>query len=144
MVDKPLVQRKITLLQEKKKEIENYEIRDLKDFKSKGYMQKAVEKMLQEMIEVCLDIGKHIIADENFRLPEDAKDTFAVLEEKSILSERTAGLMKKMVGFRNIIVHLYEKTDVEIVYGIRQKHLSDFNLFSKEILDYLRRAHVST
>ena len=139
MVDKPLVQRKITLLQEKKKEIEGYEIKDLKDFKAKGYMQKAVEKMLQEMIEICLDIGKHIIADEGFRLPEDAKDTFAVLLEKAVLTESTAALMKKMVGFRNIVVHLYEKTDVEIVYGIYQKHLSDFNLFSKEILGYLKK-----
>lgn len=139
MVDKPLVQRKIALLMEKKKEIEGYEIRDLKDFKAKGYMQKAVEKMLQEMIEICLDVGKHIIADENFRLPEDGKDTFAVLLEKSVLTSTTTELMKKMVGFRNIIVHLYEKTDVEIVYGIYKKHLSDFDRFSMEILDYLRR-----
>ncbi|MBI4125840.1 MAG: hypothetical protein HY466_07925 [Deltaproteobacteria bacterium] len=38
------------------------------------------------------------------------------------------------------MVHLYEQTDVETVYGIYKKHLSDFDLFSKEILNYLKQA----
>lgn len=136
MVDKPLVQRKLTLLQEKKKETEGYKIADLKDFKMKGYMQKAVEKMLQEMIEICMDVAKHIIADEGLRIPEDGRDSFDVLTEQNILSSQTSEMMKKMVGFRNIIVHLYEKTDIEIVYGLYKNHLGDFDLFSKEILEY--------
>lgn len=102
--------------------------------------QKAVEKMLQEMIEICMDVGKHIIADENFRIPEDGKAIFTVLGEQSVLTKETAEMMQKMVGFRNIVVHLYETTDVETVYTIYTKHLSDFDLFSKKILGYLKRA----
>ena len=139
MVDKPLVQRKLTLLQEKKKEVEGYKITGLKDFKAKGFMQKAVEKMLQEMIEICLDVAKHIIADEGLRIPEDSKDSFEVLMEQKILNPQITKKMQKMVGFRNIVVHLYEKTDVEIVYGIYKNHLRDFNLFSKEILESLTK-----
>lgn len=42
-----------------------------------------------------------------------------------------------MVGFRNLIIHLYEKIDLEIVYGIYKKKLGDFGLFAKEILTFL-------
>lgn len=139
MVDKPLVQRKLHLLQEKKKEVEGYGVSKLEDFKTKSYMQKAVEKMLQEMIEICMDAAKHIIADENLRIPEDARDSFVILEEQKILGSETAAMMKKMVGFRNIIVHLYEKTDVEIVYGIYKNRLNDFDRFSREVLEFLAK-----
>ena len=138
MVDRSLVQRKLTLLQNKKRELEGYAIASLKALKAKTYMQKAVEKMLQEMIEICMDVAKHIIADASLRVPEDGRDAFAVLEESNILSSKSVAMMQKMVGFRNIIVHLYEKTDIEIVYGIYKKHLGDFDLFSKEILAHLK------
>ena len=102
-------------------------------------MQKAVEKMLQEMVEICLDIAKHIIADENLRVPEDSRDAFIVLQEKQILQSSTLEKMKKMVGFRNLVVHLYEKTDVEIVYNTYKKCLPDFDQFSKEIFEFLKK-----
>lgn len=55
----------------------------------------------------------------------------------TLLDQKT---MQKMVGFRNLVIHLYEKTDVEIVYGIYQNRLKDFDTFSKEILEYLASA----
>ncbi|HEX5035681.1 MAG TPA: DUF86 domain-containing protein [bacterium] len=139
MVDRPLIERKLALLDEKKRELEGYAVASLDDFKSKGYMQKAVEKMLQEMVEIGIDVAKHIVADEGFRMPEDAGDTFKILEENKVLTPSTTQTMTKMVGFRNLIVHLYEKIDLEIVYGHYKKRLGDFDTFSREILQFLRR-----
>ena len=138
MVDKSLVQRKLTLLDEKGKEVKSYDITSFEDFKAKGFMQKAVEKMLQEMIEICIDVAKHIIADQGFRLPDDMKDSFAVLQEKNVLTRALADKMAKMTGFRNLIVHLYEKIDIAIVYNHYKKNLGDFDLFAKEVLEYLK------
>lgn len=137
MVDPALIQRKLSLLDQKKKELQGYDILSLQDFRAKGYMQKAVEKMLQEMVEICIDVAKHIIADEGFRVPEDAHDAFVILQENGKLNASTVEMMNKMVGFRNLVVHLYEKTDVEIVYGIYKKNLKDFDHFSKEIFTFL-------
>ena len=137
MVDKPLLQRKLILLEQKKKELVSYDIASLKDFRAKGYMQKAVEKILQEMVEICIDVAKHIISDEGLRLPEDAKDSFEVLSENNVIDSQTTETMKKMVGFRNLIIHLYEKTDVEIVFSIYKKRLGDFDLFARQILKFL-------
>ena len=139
MVDKSLILRKLTLLDQKKKELETYDIQSLADFQSKGYMQKAVEKILQEMIEICIDIAKHIISDKGLRLPEDARDSFNVLTENKVLKHQTTETMKGMVGFRNLVIHLYEKIDLKIVYGIYKNRLSDFDLFASEILGFLKK-----
>ena len=42
-------------------------------------------------------------------------------------------IMKKMVGFRNIIVHEYDEIDLDKVYRILANSLSDFDEFLKKI-----------
>lgn len=133
MVDQSLVNRKLVLLTQAKKELLNYGIKSFKDFRKNHKDQKAVQKMLQEMVEICMDIGKHIIADEGFRFPENSKDIFTVLHENNVLSKNVVSTMHNMVGFRNIVIHLYEKIDLEIVYGIYKRHLNDFDSFASEI-----------
>lgn len=138
MVDVGLISRKLVLLMQSRKAIESYEIKSFDAFKKSHKDQKAVQKTLQEMVEICMDIGKHIIADENLRFPEDGRDIFSVLGDNGVITKKTVGLMHNMVGFRNIIVHLYEKIDLEIVFTVYKKHLKDFELFSSEISDFIR------
>lgn len=138
MVDAKLIQRKITFLAQLKKELIRYGVKSLSELSKNHQMEKAVEKTLQEMVEICLDIGKHIIADEGFRLPEDSKDIFSILNQEGILSNELIPIMINMAGFRNIVVHLYEKIDLEIVYGIYKKHLGDFDRFIEEIKSYIK------
>ncbi len=137
MVDKTLINRKVILLLQLKKELLNYGITSLEEFKKNQKDQKATQKSLQEMIEICMDIGKHIISDQGFIFPEDGKAIFTILEDNNVLSKKVTKRMHNMVGFRNVIVHLYERVDLEIVYGVYKKHLKDFDLFIKEINNYL-------
>lgn len=139
MVDHELIQRKLMLLDENANQLKKLDLKLYESFKKQYTLQKATEKILQEMIETCLDIGKHIISDQGFRSPDDYKDVFTVLEEEGVIKKSTADIMKQMVGFRNLIVHLYEKIDVEIVFMSATKRLKDFNRFSKEILSYLNK-----
>jgi len=50
-----------------------------KEYQENKLIRKAVERTLHTAIEVCLDIGHHIISEEGFRSPEDNKDVFIVL-----------------------------------------------------------------
>lgn len=103
MVDQSLINRKIVLLTQAKKELLGYGISSFDDFKKNHKDQKAVQKTLQAMVEICVDIGKHIIADEGLRFPEDSRDIFSVLFENDVISKTTTANLHKMVGFRNII-----------------------------------------
>ncbi|MBW6487381.1 MAG: DUF86 domain-containing protein, partial [Syntrophobacterales bacterium] len=44
---------------------------------------------------------------------------------------------QNMASFRNMLVHRYEKTDDEIIFGIFRKRLGDFDLFGRLITDWI-------
>jgi hypothetical protein len=46
-------------------------------------------------------------------------------------------ILQKLVGFRNRIVHEYERVEDDFVYGILTKNIGDFTLFGQAIRRYL-------
>ncbi len=99
----------------------------------------SAKHLLQVSIECCLDIAHHIVADEGYRTPSDYYDTFAVLHENGILPASFMPTLRKMVGFRNRLVHLYWEVDDEIVYRILRENLNDFETYIKYILDFTQK-----
>jgi uncharacterized protein YutE (UPF0331/DUF86 family) len=140
MVDKSLILRKLSTLDEYLKQINEYAKISLKDYVADWKIQRIVERTLQMMIETCLDVSGHIISDEKFRVPETYADMFRILVQNDILKESQLEAFEKMAKFRNIIVHDYEKIDAGIVLGILQKNLYDFEGFKEAIIDYLKPA----
>ena len=41
-------------------------------------------------------------------------------------------------GFRNIVVHQYDKVDAEIVVGILKNNLKDFSVYKDAIINFLK------
>lgn len=103
-------------------------------------IHKATERLLQTAIEACLDIGKHIIAQERFRFPQDNQDVFTILSEEGIVSQALCPRLCDMARFRNLLVHEYAKIDNAIVYGILKKRLGDFDAFARVIVEYLEQS----
>lgn len=97
------------------------------------------ERTLHVCAQVCLDIGGHLIAELGFRPPADSRDVFAVLSEEGIISGALCGDLKRMVGFRNLIVHDYARVDNRLVYAVLQEHISDFEVFAAAVDAYLRQ-----
>lgn len=80
--------------------------------------RRFVERTLHILIEACIDIAQHLIADENMREPQSYRDTFVVLAEHDILSPDDLLRFEAMASFRDLIVHYYEKIDDALVYGV--------------------------
>ena len=140
MVDKSLILRKLSTLDEYLKQINEYANISSKEYAADWKIQRIVERTLQMMIETCLDVSGHIISDEKLRVPETYADMFRILVENNILKGSQLEAFEKMAKFRNIIVHDYEKIDAGIVLGILQKNLNDFEGFKEAIIDYLKPA----
>lgn len=96
------------------------------------------ERYLQLSIEIVLDIGKLLIVSERLRKPEDNQDVFTALSERKIISLKLLQELSGIVGFRNILVHDYEKIDREIIYQKLKENLDNFRNFKKEILNFLK------
>ncbi len=107
---------------------------DLDLFKKDLDCQDIVIFNLQKAIQSCIDIAAHIISDEALGLPGSTNEMFYLLEEKGYLDRDLTEKMVKAIGFRNLIVHEYEKLDLEQVYTVAQKDIHDLHLYIKAIL----------
>jgi len=138
VVDKTLILRKLAELEEYLGQVKEYANVNIEQYSRDWKVQRIVERTLQMMIEICVDIAGHIISDKGYRVPVTYADTFRVLYENSILNKDLFETMGKMAKFRNIIVHHYDKVDTEIVVGILRKDLDDFSAYKDAIIKILK------
>lgn len=138
MVDRTLVLRKLASLDEYGGQIAEYGGISAASYQADWKVQRIVERTLQMMIETCLDIAGHIIADEGLRVPDSYADMFRILQERGILGDELRPVMEQMARFRNLVVHQYEKLDPAIVVTILDRHLTDFGRFRDAIVAWLK------
>jgi uncharacterized protein YutE (UPF0331/DUF86 family) len=91
---------------------------------------------LTRAVQLCVDIGSHIISETDEPAPGTMGEVFATLQNLGAITAATREAMQKAVGFRNVAVHNYEVINWEIVFAICRKSLADFRCFAKEIADY--------
>ncbi len=91
------------------------------------------------MLEACVDIASHIIADKELRAPKSYSDTFLVLGEADIIVSNVSETMQEMAKFRNIIVHGYDKLDESIMVNVLSDHLTDFVAYRDAIISFLQQ-----
>jgi uncharacterized protein YutE (UPF0331/DUF86 family) len=138
MVDETLILRKLSELDEYNKQIKEYEKITVAQYSDDWKIPRIIERTLQMMIETCVDIASHIIADKGYRVPKSYSDTFKVLHEEKIVSSKLFNSLEKMAKFRNIVVHHYDKVDAKIVVGILKKDLKDFMGYRDAVINFLK------
>lgn len=139
MVDKGLVQSFLLQLEEKVSQLKKAPVKNLADLQKDPILLNGILHLLQTAVEICLDAANHMIADEGWRSPASNRDAFQVLFEQNVLTDDLNKRCQNMAGFRNILVHMYEKVDLADVYGILKKHLDDFTLFARAVKGFLER-----
>ncbi len=102
-------------------------------------LQDIVALNLCRSVQLCVDIGAHLIAGMNVPPPDTMGQVFDALAKAGVIHENLALQLKKAVGFRNIAVHNYEDIDWTIVHTIACHHLGEFTEFVKVITSVLLR-----
>jgi uncharacterized protein YutE (UPF0331/DUF86 family) len=97
-----------------------------------------VERRLETAIQACIDIGNHIISQQNLGSPADYGQIFLILAEKGIINSKLSEKLIRMAGFRNVLIHEYRDILIDKVYDILQNRLSDFYDFAQAVLEYLK------
>lgn len=70
MVDKALILRKFAELEEYLEQIKEYSDITLEEYSEDWKIQRIIERTLQMMIEICVDVASHIISDMGYRVPK--------------------------------------------------------------------------
>lgn len=96
--------------------------------------QDAAILNIQRACEAALDMGQHLIRQQKLGVPQSSRDVFELLARAGLIEQHLADNLKRMVGFRNIAVHDYQKLQLPIVVSIITKHLDEFLEYSKALL----------
>ncbi len=92
--------------------------------------QDAIGMNLQRACELSIDIDDHFIKTRKLGLPQDSRDSFALLHQANLISADQMKMLQAMVGFRNILIHEYQKLDIQIMIDViehRMRGLVDFS-----------------
>jgi uncharacterized protein YutE (UPF0331/DUF86 family) len=129
MVDRDLVLRRLALLETYLGQLAPYRAIDVDAYRADWKTQRIVERTLHLVIETCMDVADHIVADRRMRVPETGADTFEILAEAGLLPVPLATALASMVGFRNILVHDYARIDSAVVIRVLRTDLADVERF---------------
>ena len=94
-------------------------------------LQDIISLNLSRAVQLCVDIGAHLISSMDVPPPDSMGQTFDILAQAGVLTMSLALSLKKAVVFRNIAVHNYDAINWLIVHSIVKNHLADFTTFAK-------------
>lgn len=95
--------------------------------------QDIVAFNLFQAINSLISMMEHIVVDENYGLPESAYHAAEILSQKKILTKNDVALVRRMVGFRNIIAHQYVDIDKKKIYLVLKEGLVDIKRIVKKL-----------
>jgi uncharacterized protein YutE (UPF0331/DUF86 family) len=94
---------------------------------------------LQTSIQALVDIGAYVVGALSLPTPQHSADVLLALRDAGLLNPAATDNYVRMVGFRNRVVHLYNRIDPAMVYQILQNHLQDIETLRQVLLDIIAR-----
>ncbi|MBW8060335.1 MAG: DUF86 domain-containing protein [Solirubrobacterales bacterium] len=88
----------------------------------------AADHAIQLAVQICIDVGAHLIAELGLEVPSDYRGIFESLRSEG-LDPQLAERLADAAGMRNILVHGYLEVDDEAVWGALD-HLDDLRQFA--------------
>jgi uncharacterized protein YutE (UPF0331/DUF86 family) len=132
-MDREVIEQKLESLRHCLQRIQSKCPADAQTLASDLDLQDIVALNLSRAVQVCVDIGAHLISGMHVPPPDTMGQTFDLLAHAGVLPTALASRLKKAVGFRNIAVHSYEAINWHIVHSIAKKHLADFSEFAEVV-----------
>jgi len=77
-------------------------------------------------------------------LPAEEDDIFDKLARHGVLSQKMVETLRRMKGFRNILIHEYGRVDDIIVFDVAFNCLGDFEDFKQEVLAAIKKFHFAS
>jgi uncharacterized protein YutE (UPF0331/DUF86 family) len=91
--------------------------------------ERFVEHTLQLAIQAVLDVASHIVSDDRLGEPKTNYELFDLLRGAGWIDDPHRVVLRRMAGFRNLVVHGYMAVDLGVVKTILATHLDDLLAF---------------
>jgi len=138
MIDKNVIARRLAQLEKNIRKLRKIASTHYEEFVWDEDTLSIAERNLQVAIQICLDIGNHIISALGLREPESYGDIFTILSEAGILPKEFTEKIRGMAGLRNILVHEYLIIEPAQIYKHLQR-VNDFQEYARYIVEYMEK-----
>ena len=135
MTDADLVRKRLAFIETCLRELA--EFADAERVEHDVRERRFVEHTLQIAIQAALDIASHVVASERLGEPGSNQALFEMLGRAGWVTPRLALELRKMAGFRNILVHGYLAVDSAIVRDVLERRFEDIEAFVQSIRERL-------
>jgi len=96
-------------------------------------LQRRAERELQLAVQICIDVGAHLVAELGLGAPKDYADVFAKLARGDVVGRDLAERLAAASRQRNVLVHLYLDIDDRKVFEALDR-LDDLRAFAAAAL----------
>ena len=138
MIDPQAVQALLQSLSDYTEDLRTYQQLSHDDVAADRNYQSMIRYAMQTAIQCVIDIANHLLIGGDLEQPSDSRSAILGLGRHGVLPQDFAQELASRSGLRNVIVHRYMTVDDELIYQFLQRCVTDFEMFSQHIVDYLR------
>lgn len=140
MADALVIKRKLARLAQYLEELKLLSQITLQEYLNDQRHRRAVERLIQLVVDVAVDTNTHMIVDAGRPAPSDAYTSFIEAGALGALPADLARELAPSTGERNIIVHGYETIDDTIVYESMGQALDLYAKYIAAVVQYVERS----
>ncbi|GLI53037.1 type VII toxin-antitoxin system HepT family RNase toxin [Thermodesulfovibrio yellowstonii] len=142
MIDKEFIKTKLFLIKSYYEELEQILSFSDSEIKEDFIKLRAIERVIQLIVDEIIDINTHIVRHHPLKLPSDFQSSFLILAGNKILPESFAKKKKiaPVVGLRNRLVNRYEKINIELLLNLIRKNKEDFVEYVRHIFEFIEKS----
>jgi len=129
-IQKTSIIKRIDFIETELKDLNEYKTLDFNTYARERKIRRDVERIIGNIVNGIIDIGKIILAGEDVVLPDTYREIFIKLGDSGIIDTRLAGCLSDLARLRNILAHQY--------LDIKWEMIKDFiNQGSEEVTAFL-------
>lgn len=129
MTNFSIIENKISSVQKYLSILKDYKKYSKEEIEKDINLKGALERYLYLAIQSSIDLSEAVISFKELRKPSSMAESFQILKENKIINNNLCENLVKMTGFRNIMVHDYEKINYDIVFDVLKNRLGDIKNF---------------
>ncbi len=100
--------------------------------------RRVLERLLTLLADTAVKINTHVVVALGARAPDEYRDSFPAAAEAGMLDADLAGRLALAVGQRNVLIHEYERVDLDLLADGAQRAAGDYRTYIGEVARFLR------
>jgi uncharacterized protein YutE (UPF0331/DUF86 family) len=131
-----VARRKLAALGDHLHELERILPSTLSAYERDGVRRRAVERLLQLLVESAADLFQRLLVLRSVAAPQDYRGIFRAAAKAGLVPEDLLGRLDPFASLRNVLVHEYDEVDDAVVFTEAGRALPVF----ARVLEVARRA----